>query len=272
MLAEKELKEDGATGTPIVLETRHDTTAHLQTEEGFRNVEKLTAMGRIAGILAHEINNPLAAITNVFFLLLNHPSLDEKARYYVSLAEEGLERISHITRQTLSLYRDLRDAIPLSIAGILDDVLESKLTRLRRQNIKVDRSYLASNQILGSPAELRHLFLSLVENAIDAMPEGGRLRVSLRKSCAVNTHGRGIRVNVTDTGSGIQPEHAKWLFEPFFSTKSVKGAGLGLWSSKGIVQKYEGAIHFRSLRLSGACVTCFSVFIPGYSPQHGDGT
>jgi signal transduction histidine kinase len=93
--------------------------------------------------------------------------------------------------------------------------------------------------------------------------------VSLRESCEAKTRRRGICVNIVDTGAGIPPEHAKRLFEPFFTTKPVKGAGLGLWSSKGIVQKYEGVIRFRSLHLNCARTTCFSVFIPGLTTANG---
>ncbi len=261
----KALKIDG--DRRVVLEINRDITAQLQAEDALRKTERLAAMGRVAGIIAHEINNPLEAITNAFFLLRNHPSLDEEARYYAKLAGEELDRISHITRQTLSFYREAQQAIPLSIAAILDDVLELQARPLRLQGIHVDREYRTSREIVGFPAELKQVFLNLVGNAAQAMPQGGRLRVSLYESRDPKTHKRGLRVNVTDTGSGIQPENAKKLFEPFFTTKSVKGTGLGLWISKGIVQKYEGTLRFRSLRLNGSSATCFSVFIPGLGAE-----
>jgi signal transduction histidine kinase len=94
------------------------------------------------------------------------------------------------------------------------------------------------------------------------MPNGGRLRIDLRESWGRRNGHSGIRVSVFDTGVGIQPEHAKKIFEPFFSTKDAKGTGLGLWISKGIVQKYGGTIRFRSMRRGERCATCFSVFIP----------
>ena len=95
------------------------------------------------------------------------------------------------------------------------------------------------------------------------MPEGGRLRVKI-SSCRERDHRRpGLRVSVSDTGTGIKAEDARRLFEPFFTTKSAKGTGLGLWISKGIIQKYEGRIRFRSLRLNGRNATCFSVYLPG---------
>jgi len=102
----------------------------------------------------------------------------------------------------------------------------------------------------------------LIGNAIQAMPQGGKLRVTVREAGRFNGSVPGISIGIVDTGSGIKPEDAKHLFEPFFSTKSEKGTGLGLWISRGIVQKYEGSIRFRSIRGAGENTTCFRVFIP----------
>jgi two-component system NtrC family sensor kinase len=147
---------------------------------------------------------------------------------------------------------------------ILNEVLESQLAMLCEKNIKVERNYCAKKQILGIPAELKHLFMNLVDNAAHAMPGGGRLRVSFRESYEMKTSRHGIRVNVTDTGAAdIPSERSKRLLEPFLTTKLSKGAGHGLWSSKGIVQKYGGTIDFRSLHVNGTNATCFSIFIPG---------
>jgi PAS domain S-box-containing protein len=247
----------------VVLEINRDITAQLQAEDALRRTEKLAAMGRVAGIIAHEINNPLEAITNAFFLLRELPSLDDQARYYAKLAAEELDRIAHITRQTLSFYRESQQAVPLALSGILDDVLELQSRPMQRQGIKLERNYRSEGRISGFPAELKQVFLNLIGNAVQAMPEGGRLRLSICEATEGATKRRGVYIKISDTGTGIEPEHAKRLFEPFFTTKSVKGTGLGLWISKGIIQKYEGAIRFRSLRMNGRRTTCFSVFIPG---------
>jgi len=254
--------EPGATPNTI-LEINRDITAQLHAEEALRKTERLAAMGRVAGIIAHEVNNPLEAITNAFFLLRQHPSLDDEARYYAKLAGEELERISHITRQTLSFYRESQQAVLVSLATVLDDVLELQSRRLRLNGIELEKEYRSQGEILAFPAELKQVFLNLVGNAVQAMPEGGRLRVHVRESKHPRLGRRGVRVSVVDTGTGIKPEDARRLFEPFFSTKAAKGTGLGLWISKGIVEKYEGAIRFRSLRTRQRNATCFSVFIPG---------
>jgi PAS domain S-box-containing protein len=239
-----------------------DISRQMATEEALRKTERLAAMGRIAGIIAHEINNPLEAITNAFYLLEGHASLDEEARSYARMASEELARISHITKQSLSFYRESQQAVPVSVATVLDDVLELQARHLRLNGVELDKEYKSNGLILAYPAELKQVFLNLVGNALQAMPTGGRLRVTIRETAERGRVPRGIRISVCDTGSGIRPEDSKRLFEPFFTTKSTKGTGLGLWISKGIVQKYEGTINFRSLRFNGGGATCFSVFIP----------
>jgi PAS domain S-box-containing protein len=259
----KSLKLDDK-GVPLeILEIGRDITERLQTEEALRKSERLAAMGRMAGIIAHEINNPLEAITNAFFLLRDHPSLDDSARHYARIADQELARVARITSQTLGFYREPQESMPLKIQQVLDDVLELQERRLQLNSVTLERDYQRCGEIYGFPAELKQVFLNLTANAIQAMPNGGRLRVRLSDSTDRRTGRPGVRVNVCDTGAGIKPEAAKRLFEPFFSTKSTKGTGLGLWISKGIVTKYEGTIRFRSLRLGDRGGTCFSVFIPG---------
>ena len=246
----------------VVLEICRDITGKLQAEEALRKSERLAAMGRMAGIVAHEINNPLESIINLFYLLQKHPSLDPVAQQYARMAEQELLRISHITKQTLSFYREPTQPIAVSIPVLLDEILELQSRQLQASGIVVERRYGNDVPVQGFPVELKQVFLNLIANAIQAMPGGGRLRVRIRRSYRGQTQAAGIRISILDTGSGIRPEDGKRLFEPFFTTKSTKGTGLGLWICKGIVEKYEGAIDFRSMSLPGGNITCFSVFIP----------
>ena len=245
-----------------VLEVNRDITAQLQAEEALRETEKLAAMGRVAGIIAHEINNPLAAITNTLYLVRNHPSLDETARHFADVAEQELQRVSHITRQTLSFYRESKQPIAVNITELLNDVLELQDRVITSTHISVERKYSFSPVVQGFPVELRQVFLNLVGNAIQAMPVGGNLRVYVREATDWLGQRRGVAISIVDTGIGIRPEDAKRLFQPFFSTKSTKGTGLGLWISKGIVQKYDGILACRSYRTQRGGVTCFRVFLP----------
>lgn len=245
-----------------VLEINRDITSQLQAEEALRKAERLAAMGRVAGIIAHEINNPLEAISNTFFLLRDHPSLDAEARHYAQMGEEEMLRLSHITRQTLGFYRESKHPVAVSIAQLLDDILELQLRRMEFNKIAVEKRYRSRGTVQGFPVELKQVFLNLIGNATQAMPDGGRLRLHVFESSGRDDRKAGTWVSVCDTGVGIDAEHARHLFEPFFTTKSVKGTGLGLWISKGIIQKYGGSISFRSLRRSGRNVTCFQIFLP----------
>lgn len=259
----KALKKDRAGSSEAILEIGRDITERLRSEEALRNAEKLAAMGRVAGIIAHEINNPLEAILNIFHLLRDHSSLDPEAMDYARMAEQELLRVAHIVKHTLSFYRESQQPVPVSISEVVDNVLELQARNMQIQGISLEKRYLTDATIQGFPGELRQVFMNLIVNSIQAMPNGGRLRISVREHTDPETLAGGVAVTLSDTGTGISPEHARQLFEPFFTTKSTKGTGLGLWISKGIVQKYDGSIGFRSVRHPDGCATCFRVLIPG---------
>jgi signal transduction histidine kinase len=253
-------------GGNAVLEINRDISAQLKAEDALRKTERLAAMGRVAGIIAHEINNPLESITNTFFLLRDHPSLDEEARYYAKLGEQELARVSHITRQTLGFYRESKDPVEVSIAELLDEILELQSRRMEFNNITLDKQYCSKGTIWAFPIELRQVFLNLIGNAVQAMPDGGTLRLHIFESW-LSRQRQEVCISICDTGTGIDSDHAKHLFEPFFTTKSTKGTGLGLWISKGIVQKYGGSIRFRSSSVTGRNITCFLVTLPDADVQ-----
>jgi PAS domain S-box-containing protein len=250
-------------GSFTVMQTNTDITDRKRAEEALVKSERLAAMGRLAGIIAHEINNPLEAISNAFYLLHDHPSLDEEARYYSRLAEEELARIVHITRQTLSFYRESQQPMALSLSEILDNVVELQSRKLQLNRIILKKNFRTTGTIHGFSVELKQVFLNIITNAAQAMPEGGELRLDLTESREWKSGQPGLRVNISDTGVGIDARNSKKIFEPFFSTKEAKGTGLGLWISRGIIQKYGGSIRFRTMRFKTGNVTCFSVFIPG---------
>jgi PAS domain S-box-containing protein len=248
-----------------------DMTERKLAEEALVRSEKLAAMGRLAGIIAHEINNPVEAISNAFVLLRDHSSLDQEAQYYARLAEQELARVAHITKQILSFYRESQQPVVVSVAEVLDSVLELQSRRMRAHGVALEKRFRRNAAIQAFPNELKQVFLNLVGNAIEAMSEGGRLRVRVDERNEESSGRRGVLVSICDTGSGIDANCAKRIFEPFFTTKETKGTGLGLWISRGIIQKYEGSIRFRSMRLTSGRATCFSVFIPGTtaSPRQG---
>ena len=246
--------------------TVEDITERKQAESALRKSDKLAAMGRLAGIIAHEINNPLEALTNIFYLLRQHPSLDEQARGFAELADEQLGRVSAITRQSLSFYRESAKAVPVSLSDVLNDVLAVYRETAVAQAVSIERRFDTDGIVMAHPGELRQVFINIVGNGLQAMPKGGRLRVHLFPAMDWIRPGRsGVRVNIVDTGEGIPADVSSRLFEPFFTTKSEKGTGLGLWVSRGIIDKHEGRIAFRSTRHPGA--TCFTVFIPTVAQQ-----
>jgi PAS domain S-box-containing protein len=239
-----------------------DVTRRKVAEEALIKSEKLAAMGRLAGVMAHEINNPLEAVINTVYLLRDNPSLDEQARSQLELIEGELLRIAHITKQSLGFYRESARPVPVSLAEVLEEVLAIYDPKLRSSRITVEKHYRTHESLLSMPGEMRQVFLNLIGNAIEAMPDGGCLRVDLY--CCADSEHSGFRVCIVDTGAGIKAIDTKNIFEPFFTTKEQKGTGLGLWVTRGIIHKHGGAIRFRTSRLGSRIMTCFSVFLPGH--------
>jgi PAS domain S-box-containing protein len=241
-----------------------DVTEQKRLEQVLRTAEKQAAMGRVAAGIAHEINNPLETVTNVFYLLRDHPSLDDDARELARIANEEMDRVRHIARQTLAFCRDSESPVSVSLRLILDDVLEAFRRKIQTNRVTVERRIETDGLVVAFPVELRQIFINLIANSLQAMPEGGTLRIRLRHSSEWTAHASrpGVRVSITDTGIGIPAMHQHKVFEPFFTTKAEKGTGLGLWVSRGIVQKLDGTIRFRSTKWRGRSLTSFAVFIP----------
>jgi PAS domain S-box-containing protein len=158
-----------------------DISARRQTEKAMRIAENLAVVGRLATSIAHDINNPLAAATNLLFLLENE-NLSEEGKYYLATAQHELSRIAHITAQALGFYHSRGGLVWLSIATILDDALVLHHNRCSALGIEVSRDYDSAPQIFCRPGELRQVMVNLVGNALDAMPSGGRLQLRIRRT------------------------------------------------------------------------------------------
>ena len=240
-----------------------DITSNKLAEDALRKSEKLAAAGRLAATIAHEINNPLEAVTNLLYILRLNEKWDDNARTYVAQAEHELARIAHVTRQTLGFYRDTTSPHVMELTKIVEEAVSLYLPRIQAKNIRLSREYDETVKVMGLPGEIRQVVSNLVANAIDALPAAGVLRIRVHHSGDLNnSHRPGGRIVIADTGSGIRPDHRKKLFEPFYTTKQDVGTGLGLWVSREIVQKHGGNITLRSSVAPGHSGTVFSVFLP----------
>jgi PAS domain S-box-containing protein len=242
-----------------------DASDRKRSEDALRKTEKLAATGRLAASIAHEINNPLEAITNLLFLLRNFSQLEEPALQYVLMAEHEAKRISEITQQTLRFYRQSTLPTRANMAELLGSVLALYRGRLNTLNIQVERDFDPELDLFCFSGELRQVFANLVGNAIDATMGGGRLLVRARRSHNWKEPDTdGIRFVVADTGTGMEPAVRDRVFEAFFTTKEVTGTGLGLWVSHEIIMKHRGLVHVRSRpSFDGqASGTVFEIFIP----------
>jgi signal transduction histidine kinase len=222
--------------------------------------EKLAATGRLAASIAHEINNPLEAVTNLVYLARKQPLKGEE---YLKLADRELDRIAQITRNTLGFYRDSASPTRVNISEVLEEVLALYARKLQFKKIALHSDYGAGVEILGYPGEIRQIFANLIANAIEALPEEGILTVRAVRATSLNGAGKpGVRITFLDTGSGIAPKDRRKIFEPFYTTKKDVGTGLGLWLTLGLVEKHNGSIRVRSSVQSGKTWTVFSVFLP----------
>jgi PAS domain S-box-containing protein len=240
-----------------------DIAQRRQTEETLRASERLNQAGRLSATIAHEIRNPLDTVTNLVYLLQHDSNSGTMTRQYLQMASEELARITQITGQLLTFHREARHPVEVSIVEVLDSVLTLYGPQLRKAHIHVDKRIQTHATIRGFPGELRQVFSNLVGNSIDAMPHGGRLLLSVREGRrAVDLGRKGVRTTIVDSGSGIPLGVRRNLFAPFYTTKGEKGTGLGLWVSRGIVEKHEGTIHVVSSVRAGRTGTAFSVFLP----------
>jgi signal transduction histidine kinase len=248
-----------------------ETTERRRAEAVLRKSEKLAATGRLAASIAHEINNPLEAVTNLLYLI-RQGRLDQESLQYAQLAQDEVARMSEITQQMLRFYRQSTKPVRSNVSGMLDSVMALHSRRAAGLQIDISRSYESAIELFCFAGEMRQLFNNLIANAIDAMtPGGGRLSLRVKRVRRDSVSGLpGVRVTVADTGTGMTPDVRRHIFEPFFTTKEDTGTGLGLWVSSEIIEKHKGSVRIRtrarnedgrneSGKTSG---TVFSLFFP----------
>jgi signal transduction histidine kinase len=241
--------------------TARDITQQKKTEQALRTTERLGSVGRMAATVAHEINNPLEAVTNMVYLAKGSAALND-VREYLSAIEEELNRISLITKQTLGFYRETIAPGAVRVGEMLNPLISMLGRRAQNKGIEIRPEIRQDPEIYAVAGEIRQLIANLLSNSIDAVDSGGLIRIRIGAKGLDGQHPTGIRITIADSGRGIPPFARSKLFEPFFTTKKDVGTGLGLWVCANIVQRHHGSIRVKSSTNPGRSWTVFSVFLP----------
>lgn len=243
-----------------------EITQKRRAEEAIRRTEKLAAVGQLASSIAHEINNPLEAVTNLLYIIGSAPELSDNTREYVQTAQQELARVGELATQTLHFHRQQVKPESIQISEVLDSLLEVNAYRLKNQEITVLRDYRARQQLTCSANDIRQLFANLINNARDAMANGGTLKIQTRDGSHPKSGQKGVYIAISDSGSGMSPSTRQRIFEPFFTTKETTSTGLGLYISLEIAKKHSAKIWVRSRQRQSSqnnhAGTTFLIFFP----------
>jgi PAS domain S-box-containing protein len=243
-----------------------DISDRRRIERLLMQSEKLSATGRMAASIAHEINNPLESLMNLIYLARHSAEPGSQAHGYLRTAEEELERVSHLARQTLGYYRDTNAPTEVRLHELIRNVLTVYNSRLIAAGISVDLRFNDQQRIMASKGELLQVFSNVIANALDAMSRGGTLHIATRK--VVSLGGDGLEVVIRDTGAGIRPENLPRIFDPFFTTKGELGTGIGLWVAKQLIETRGGQISVASSVEPKRRGTTITILIPFAMPGH----
>ena len=249
-----------------------DVTSRKRSEEAMLRAEKLAVAGRLAASIAHEINNPLEAVANLLYLIAHSNKVDEAT----SLAHQALDelmRVSLITQQTLKFHRQTGTPRPTHLAEVLQTVLDLFRGRFLVSRIATEL-HVDNNAVISCmPGEVQQIFANLISNAIDSMPQGGRLTVRMRAASDWRDYKTpGVRTTFFDTGAGMSTATRQRIFEPFFTTKTDTGTGLGMWVVAQLVERHGGSVSIWSTQRESTGATAISVFLPLNIPSAGSET
>ena len=250
-------KQIASVGSFVDLRDRLQMERALRdTQEQLLQSEKLAAMGRLTSQIAHELNNPLYGIMNTLELLKTEIPADNKRRKILEMALSETVRLSDLLRKMLSFSKpDQEERHPVDINPVIDEILLLHEKQLKENDINIAATYAKElGLVKASKNQLRQVFLNMVANARDAMPNGGTLSVT------TSGDNDNVLVEITDTGTGIREEHLDKIFDSFFTTKGeVKGVGLGLSVCYGFIEDHGGDIEVKSQVGEG---TTFTISLP----------
>ncbi|MEO6816100.1 MAG: ATP-binding protein [Edaphobacter sp.] len=238
-----------------------------RAEQALLRSEKLASVGRMAASIAHEINNPLEAVTNTLYLIRTNLNDPKEVLNYLDMADSELKRITHITRQTLGFYRENIAPTSVPLNCVIDSAVDLLQAKIRAVQAVIERQYEGEMFVRGVAGELLQVFANLLANSLDAIQPGGRIifRVFMPRTLSGKpTH---IRAIVADEGEGIDKAHRDHVFEALFTTKLATGSGLGLWVAKTIVEKHGGSIRMRSRAMGEKRGTVVCVLLPIATPH-----
>ena len=246
----------------IVLVFR-DISERYASEQALIRAEKLASAGRLAAAIAHEVNNPLEGLVNLIYLARAEQDSD-KIRGHLAAADRELQRIAHITRQSLGFYRENVSAGLFRPDVVIREVFDFYSFRATHARVTLHVNIKTEQKAWGNPGEFRQVISNLLANSLDACGAGGAVCVRVRAARSPRDPAlKGVRIAVADTGCGIDPENLNRIFEPFYTTKKDTGTGLGLWVSRELIQKHGGQLDVRSSTSGRRTGTVFSMFLPG---------
>jgi PAS domain S-box-containing protein len=219
-----------------------DTSDRKRIEESLLQAEKIAAAGKMASTLAHEVNNPLEAITNLLYLL--RPLVtDPTGIDYLATAESEIARVSHIAKQTLGFYRGHTAATSMLASDLMQHAIKIYEPRCAGNGISIEKSFRSEKKLFLRRGEMMQVISNLIANSIYAMPSGGTLFVSVEDDASQED---GVLMTVRDTGIGIAPRDIPRIFDAFFTTRSQIGTGIGLFVARQFVEGHGGRIEVES--------------------------
>ena len=237
-----------------LIENEKAAAALIQTE-------KLAAVGRLASSMAHEINNPLEALTNLLYLSRQR-AIDPDVKDWLEQADQELRRTSIFATQALRFHKQTTRPQIVTCFDLFSATLSAYEGRLTNSRIDLEKRKRATKPVECFEGDIRQVLSNVISNAIDAMPTGGRLFIRSRESCDWKTGRKGLVLTVADTGTGMNSETQRRMFEAFFSTKGIGGSGLGLWICQEIMRRHGGWISIRSSSCAARSGTVVALFLP----------
>ena len=239
-----------------------DVTDLKMAEAVLVRTEKLASAGKLAATVAHEINNPLAAATNLLYLA-KQVAVTDRVKDYLNAADLQLARVAAATKRTLAFYKEHTEPVPVAIREVLESAASGLEHKRASKEAALDWQYRDEAVVAGIAGELVHAFSNLLANSMDAVPKHGKVvvRVSRNRNWK-DPAGSVMRVSIADNGQGISRADREHLFEPFFTTKGVAGTGLGLWVTQDIIRRHGGRIRIRSQAEGKNTWTVVSVTLP----------